>query len=469
MSKRRRGGTAPVLAACLLLAGACSDDPAGPEGSALPVIAMSSVGPVEGNVLAALVEAGLSGADSGRVRFGVAGGPLDSVTPAVTPAAPGSPLALPVLGLLPEADYRMLVEATGPGGTSTSDTLTFQTGALPDDLPAFTTDAPAPEPGFVAFSRDGYGLVIDNAGRVVWYLRLPGGPSLNFQPQPTGEYVLRPGGAEPTAPLLAVDVLGRVVRELRCADGLIPRFHDALVELDGSYWLLCDRTEEMDLSAIGGVSGALVTGTEVQHRTPDGELRFRWSVFDHFALTDLEASQRAGVLVNWTHGNALAFDADGDLYLSFRSLNEVTKVDRTTGDVLWRMGGLANQFAFPDGALPFARQHGLRISSSGVVQVLDNTGQVEGSRSEQYIVDPSSMTARLAGIRYPTPATRANLGGSTQWLGNGHQLVAHGDGGRVEEYDADGALAWRIVGDAGYVFRATRIASLYHPGQGLRR
>jgi hypothetical protein len=41
-------------------------------------------------------------------------------------------------------------------------------------------------------------------------------------------------------------------------------------------------------------------------------------------------------------------------------------------------------------------------------------------------------------------------------------LVSFGSGARVEEYDASGTVVWRIE-HPGYVFRAQRILSLYHP------
>lgn len=44
-----------------------------------------------------------------------------------------------------------------------------------------------------------------------------------------------------------------------------------------------------------------------------------------------------------------------------------------------------------------------------------------------------------------------------------HTLVSFGDGGVVQEYDRDGAVVWEIEGNAGYIFRAQRIRSLYHP------
>jgi len=61
------------------------------------------------------------------------------------------------------------------------------------------------------------------------------------------------------------------------------------------------------------------------------------------------------------------------------------------------------------------------------------------------------------------------IGGSVQSLPGGHTLVSFGTAGRVEEYDAAGRVVWRFEGNAGYVFRAQRIRSLYSPGVGLTR
>jgi hypothetical protein len=63
----------------------------------------------------------------------------------------------------------------------------------------------------------------------------------------------------------------------------------------------------------------------------------------------------------------------------------------------------------------------------------------------------------------------AQLGGSTQLLPGGRILVAYGNGRRLQEYDATGAVVWQIEGDPGYIFRAARVASLYAPGFGGTR
>jgi hypothetical protein len=376
------------------------------------------------------------------------------------------------LGLLAERGYVLRAVAYGPGGIIVGDSLPFTTGALPADLPSYTAGGPDPSPGYVVFAAGKYGLAIDNTGRVAWYRRFANGPGLNFMAQPTGRYVVRPVTPNPAdaQPWVELDPLGNETRRMGCALGLQPRFHDLIAERDGGYWVMCDEVRTMDLRPVGGVAAAVVTGTGVQHAGPGGALLFAWSPFDHLAITDLDPDDRRGAAVNWTHGNALDLDTDGNLLVSFRSLSEVTKIDARTGAVLWRLGGRANQFTFLDSPAPaFAHQHGVRVSAPGALVLLDNLGDPSESRAERYALDERARTARLVRWDGSTPAVVTQIGGSTQDLGGGRTLVSYGTAGRVEEYDAAGRVVWRIAGDAGYVFRAQRIRSLYAPGVGTSR
>jgi hypothetical protein len=361
--------------------------------------------------------------------------------------------------------------AYGAGAPKVGDPLDFTTGVLPTDLPHYEASGSDPLPGFVVFAAGKYGLVIDNTGRVVWYRRFANGPGLNFMSQPTGRYVARPSTPETAdiEPWLEMDATGSVVRNLLCANGLQSRPHDLLLEPAGSYWILCDETRTMDLTAVGGVAGARVTGTVVQHVGAAGELLFQWSPFDHFEITDVDAAERTGQNVNWTHGNALDIDAAGNLFVSFRNLGEITKIDTKTGAVVWRMGGLRNQFEFAGERMPpFARQHGLRLNGAGALLLLDNVGDPTQSRAKRYAIDEVTHNAHLV-QSHGWPGVVTEIGGSVQNLADGRTLVSFGTAGRVEEYDATGRVTWQIEGNAGYVFRAQRIKSLYAPGVGSPR
>jgi hypothetical protein len=459
--RERRGG---VIAAALLLAG-CGDARMGVAPPRPPAIDAAVVTPTEYNVLSAVVSVRVRRADSVAVRFHPADEPsaADSMTPPMPALVDAA--TVPVLGLLPDRSYVVRPVAYGAGGTTVGDALAITTGSLPADLPSYVAGGADPSPGYVVFAAGLYGVVIDNTGRVVWYHAFPQGPGLNFQAQPNGRYAARPPGTPGV--WVELDVLGNQTRTLGCARGLPARFHDLLAARDGSYWIMCDDTRTMDLTGVGGVAGAQVTGTVVQHVSASNELLFEWNPFDHFDITDLPLADRTGASVNWTHGNALDLDSDGHLVVSFRSLSEVTKIDTRTGAVVWRMGGLRNQLTFVEQPSPaFARQHGLRVVGPAELSLLDNMGDAAGSHAERYVVDDVQRTARLVASYGSDPAVIARLGGTTQPLPGDRTLVSFGNGDRVEEYDGQGQVVWRIDGDPGYVFRAQRIRSLYRPGAG---
>ena len=455
-----------TLACAGLLAGACDDAISDPVPCAGPLVATATVAADTANVLRALVSARIAGADSVAVRFGL-GAARDSAAPPASPS--GDSVVVTLLGLEPSRTYGARLVAYGACATPTVVELpAFATGALPSDLPTYTTTGSSPEPGYVVMAAGRYGLAIDNSGRVVWYHRFPDGPGLNFQAQPNGRYVARPPSPAGTpGAFVEIDPAGRTTRTLGCARELPARMHDMIALADGSSWLLCDEVRTLDLSAQGKPAGARVTGATVQHRAADGEVLFEWSAFDHLAveLGVLDAADRNETPINWTHANAIDLDRDGNALLSFRNLNEVVKIDGRTGAVLWRFGGAHATIALDPDMLPFVHQHGARFQPDGRVQLLDNLGQPM-SRALAFAIDEPRRLSTVTLVRGTFARLVAQVGGSAQWLPNNHTLVSYGSGAGVEEYDRLGNVAWKLSGNPGYVFRAQRIRSLYRPGVG---
>ena len=458
-------------AGAIILSG-CSDDPTGNLGKRPATVGNAVVTANPHNVLSAIVLVAVDDGDSVAVVVQRADSLLSVDTSAAVAANQG-PTVIPVLGLRPSTTYMIRPIAwAGEQVTRAEHVVQFTTGDLPADIPSYSARGSDPSRGFVIFATGPYAIAIDNSGRVVWYRRFSGSAGLAFVAQADGRYYARPTTTDPSdlEHWTELDALGNIVRTLPCDDGLVSRPHDLIVRADGSYWLMCDDTREVDLSGDGGVASAKVTGTAIQHLSRDGRVLFQWSPFDHLKVTDLDPSLRGGSNVNWTHGNALDIDAEGNIMISFRNLEEITRINSTTGSVISRLGGRKNQFSLEDSPNPpFAQQHSARFISANEIILLDNVGNPGETRAERYAVDRSTMTARLTASYGSAPGVVTAIGGSVQSLLGGRVLVSFGTAGRVQEYDDTGRVAWEIEGNPGYVFRAQRISSLYTPGVGTSR
>ena len=461
LSFRKAG--ALTLASSIAAIG-CSDPVRPTPPLPQPEVIAITAGPNANMVVAATVTAEAKLYDSAYVRFWSGTG-SSMETPRY--AFNGDTVAkIPVLGLNAGTSYTLETNLVINGQADLpADTSSLTTGSLPAWIPPAVPQGANPGAGFLVLSYPDGPVVIDNTGRVVWYLFAPNGILNSVQAHPLGVYTR--SVAQAADPVFTIyDEAGDSLGVLRCAGGRKTRFHDFLLQEDGDYWIMCDETRTMDLSGMGGDPAAQVTATVLQHVAADGSLLFEWNSFDHFQITDLPAADRTGPNVNFTHGNGIEFDTDGNLLLSFRSLSEVTKVDVATGAVIWRFGGLASQFTIisdPKGT--FERQHGMRSVSAGRIQFLDN-GLMAPSRMVRYDVDPATMTATMVWQFIDAPTTHTFVGGATQVLSSG-ALVSFGRAGRVVETDPSGVRSWELTGiDGIYVFRAQRIGSLYSPGKG---
>ena len=443
----------------LALAGAAacsSDHPTAPVG---PTYYRSSVAANPVNNLSAIVTVDAARFDSASLRFWIAG-----TDPKASPALPigaDSTVQLAALGLIPSSEYQIETILYAGAKAFPVDTLAFISGPRPAWIPQIGATGTDTTAGLLAISLPDGGVIVDNSGQVVWYAEMPAGTLNSFQPHANGTYTLL--RADDLTRFHVLNTLGQEIGTLTCL-GYRTRFHDIIIRPGGDYWILCDDTRPMDLSSLGGQADATVTATVIQHISASGDLLFEWNAFDHFEITELPVSDRDGANVNFTHGNGIELDRDGNLIASFRSLSEITKIDSKTGEILWRFGGLANQFTIvndPKGS--FQRQHGIRVAGPSTIQFLDN-GLTAPSRLVRYLLDPVDHTALLVLAFEDAPDTFTLVGGSSAYYPNGHGLVSYGQDGRVVEVNAAGNRAWELTGiDGRYVFRAERIRSLYDP------
>ena len=109
----------------------------------------------------------------------------------------------------------------------------------------------------------------------------------------------------------------------------------------------------------------------------NGEVVFQWDGTQYPEL--YSASQEnnnfsdSTTLLDYMHLNSICVDSlDNNLVVSFRNLNEIVKLDRLTGQIIWRLGGNHSDFALSADQV-FLRQHYPRLIENGKTLIfLDN-------------------------------------------------------------------------------------------------
>jgi hypothetical protein len=134
-------------------------------------------------------------------------------------------------------------------------------------------------------------------------------------------------------------------------------------------------------------------------------------------------------LVDWTHFNSVAMDTDGNILVSSRHFSEVTKINRQTGAIIWRMGGKRNQFTFiNDPYNGFKGQHDARRISNGNLTLFDNgylNGTVHSARGMELNVNEQNLTASLVwSYNYSNSSSR--ILGSVQKNSSGNNVIGWG-------------------------------------------
>jgi hypothetical protein len=341
-------------------------------------------------------------------------------------------------------------------------------------IPALAVDAslPATAPGEIFIGPYGpahgqVGAVIaDSAGPPIWELPTPGEEVYNFQVQRykgraaltwwqgrivdghgVGSYVIANDAYQPLAHVAA-------------GNGRSGDLHEFLLTDRGTALLTAYVLRHIDLRPVGGSrSGAIQDAIFQEVDLASGRVLLEWHSLDHIPLTE-----SYWPLTSWSwdyvHLNSIDVDLDGNLLVSSRNTHTVYKIDRRSGEIIWRLGGKHSDFAMGAGAT-FAWQHDPRRQADGTLTIFDNQGAPYGGRQSRAIVlaiDESRRTARLRSQFLHPLALQASSCGSVQVLPGGNLFVGWGAEPFVSEFSPGGELLFDARLGAGYgSYRAFRI------------
>ena len=255
-----------------------------------------------------------------------------------------------------------------------------------------------------------------------------------------------------------MDSLFNNVDSVYCKNGFIADNHDFMALRNGNYVLFAydEQPFPMDSLVIGGDPNAVVEGLIIQELDSAQNLLFQWRSWDHFSVLDNTYLDTLGSSFPFIHCNAIDIDFDGHFLISSRNLDEITKINRINGNVIWRWGGAKNQFSSIND-YPFSRQHCIRSLGDNKYILYDNgnfsAAYLNGSnasRGVEYKLDTILMTAEKTWEFIHPDSIYGSSTGSIQRLPNGNTLINWGNltlsglGAIVSEIDTNNQLVFQL-------------------------
>jgi Arylsulfotransferase (ASST) len=171
--------------------------------------------------------------------------------------------------------------------------------------------------------------------------------------------------------------------------------------------------------------------------------------------------------LDYFHINSVDRDEDHNYLVSGRHTSTIYKINGTSGDIIWRLGGKNSDFTLTSG-VNFGLQHDARFISRSkerdieTISIFDNSGsQINGSTGEYInkssgkllLLNTKTWTATLIQEFSAPDEIFAFSQGGTRFLPNGNVFVNWGSAGAVTEFSPNGTVIFHAYLDSGDLWK----------------
>jgi len=279
---------------------------------------------------------------------------------------------------------------------------------------------------FERLQNNSYLIILDNNGIPVFYRHTPE-PCYDFKMQPNGLMTYFQNIA---LKFYALDSSYNVTDSFYCGNGYETDLHDLIFKDNGNYLIMSYDPQRVNMSKIypGGQKDANVVGLILQEIDPQNNVVFQWRSWDHFNILDGDSVNFSLGNIDYVHGNSIQIDYDGNYIISCRNMSEVTKINKETGEIIYRLGGKNNQFNFMNDSIKFSYQHAFRITPGGTYTLFDNGNfhTPKFSRVVEYRINEAERTAENVWEYRNDPSLYAFAMGYAERLANGNTTISWG-------------------------------------------
>jgi arylsulfotransferase ASST len=324
------------------------------------------------------------------------------------------------------------------------------------------TRLPGTAPGLLFLTPQGFAApdtprgpqIVDDEGQVIWFHQIPNGTfATDFRVQTyQGADVLTwwegtsaAGGVGSGVGHIA-NANYEIIATVETPDtGEALDLHEFLLTPEGTALVISFRDVPHDLTPVGGPADGTAYDCVVQEiDIATGASVLDWHGIDHVAIGESEIGfQQGATSYDYLHVNSVSLDVDGNLLVSGRHTSTLYKINRTSGEVIWRLGGSNSDFQLGSGAR-FVGQHDGHGEGGNVYRLFDNGTQI-GRQSQSRVawieVDPDLGTAELQDeVHHPEALSAVLAEGGAQRLPNDNTMVSWGQASRISEFSPTGEL-----------------------------
>jgi hypothetical protein len=259
------------------------------------------------------------------------------------------------------------------------------------------------------------------------------------------------GTIEGVGECVIADASYREIARVRAGNGHQVDPHELLLTSEGTALITASpSTVPADLSSVGGGQHGQAFESVIQELdVQSGRVLLEWRSLDHVPVSESYMFAGGGVY-DYMHANSIAVTLDGNLLVSGRHTWALYKLERHTGEVIWRLGGKRSDFAMGAGA-QFAWQHDARQLDDRTITVFDDGAAFfEGahrfrtthsqSRGVTLDVDHAARQVSLRRSYHRRPGVVAGGFGNMQTLADGDVVIGWGNLPLFSQFLADGTL-----------------------------
>jgi hypothetical protein len=310
-------------------------------------------------------------------------------------------------------------------------------------------------------------MILDPRGKLVWFYAVHHGQPMNLQVQRyQGKPVLTwwDGVFRHWGQDTIMDSAYRTLAVVHGGDGLVADLHEFRITRQGTALIDAYKDTRADLSSMGGPRHGYVLDCIIQELDiKTGRVLWEWHALGHIPLSASHAPVPTdSTPFDYFHLNSIQQLADGNLVISARNTWAVYEIDRSTGKLVWTIGGRNPSFHMGTGT-NFEWQHNARLNGATLSLFDDGAAPQEEYESSAKVLRLNEKTRTVTLVHRYThqPALVANSAGSTQVLPGGEVFVGWGPQPDFSEYTPsgrqifNGAFSWGTDSYRAFRFRWT--------------